>query len=118
MKKYEQKTKKSSLTISPERFQQELGSGSFNTDCPTDTGKSIAAILKPIKGSSLQSENLWTSASAAMWPFPLKEKSQDESGIAMETVINDPTYSEISEVQDLLFAWKMSYLPTKLDKQD
>ena len=113
-KKSEQKTKKSFLTTSPDKFQQEHGNGSFNTECQSVTGKSIAAILKPTPASLFELESLSILASAATWPFPKKEKSLDESGMPMETAMNEATSSENHEpIPDELRLWRMLYLPTK-----
>lgn len=50
------KTRQCYLTTSPEKFQQEGGSGSCNTDSPTPTGVLLLAGPKPTNDSSSPSE--------------------------------------------------------------
>lgn len=45
-------TQKCYLLTSPEKFQQERGNGSSNTDSPTPTGKNVSAILKKKEDST------------------------------------------------------------------
>ena len=116
-KKYEQKTKQSSLTTSQETFQQEHGNGSYNTDSATDTGNRIAAILKANKGSLSQSVNLSTFLSDVMFPFPQKILNQGASGLSGETVIRNHTYLDLLNHLSLSASKTLSP-PTKSDKQD
>jgi len=51
------RTKQCYLVTSPEKFQQQLGSGSSNTASPTPTGSRLPAILQPKNASSSQSGN-------------------------------------------------------------
>ena len=97
MKRHEQKTKPSSLTTTPQKFQQERGAGSSNTDSPGAIGKNIAAILKPKADSSSRSVIPSTSQSAAiyhptkeqiMFPFPV-------NGTSTETATPEATYSDL-----------------------
>lgn len=117
MKKSEQKTKKSSLTTSPEKFQAEHGNGSCSTDLATGTGNNIAAILLPKKDLSSPLVSQSTFQSDVMFPFPTKPVNQNESGSSGETVTKEATcLGHLNHPS--LSAWKTLYLPTKSAKQD
>ena len=115
MKKSEQKTKQSSLTTSPEKFQAEHGNGFSSTDLAQGTGNRIAAILSPKKGLSSQLVSPSTFQSDVMFPFPTKPVNQDESGSSGETVTREATCLDHSNLPSLS-AWKTLYLRTKSDK--
>lgn len=49
--------KKSYLETSPEKFQQQVGSGCCSTDCPTPTGSRLSALVLPPPDSSSLTED-------------------------------------------------------------
>lgn len=61
------------LLTSPEKSQQEPGNGSSNTDSPTPTGKTIAAILQPKKDSTSVSQT------SVQFPFPKEDTLEPRS---------------------------------------
>lgn len=114
-KKYEQKTKKNSLTTLPGTYPAELGSGSCNTDSATDTGKTTAAILRPKNDSLSQSVSPSTFQSDVMFPFPTKSLSQGANGLSGETPTKEAILSDLLN-HPSLSAWRTLYLRTKSDK--
>ena len=127
MKKYEQMSKKSYLLTSPEKFQQEPGSGFSNTDSVTPTGKNIAVILKKTSDSFSQLENPQTSQSVGtspqkLIPVQMYDKEKDlyytihvpqESGIATETHTRQPTSSERYRQSQVLSLLRTLFQHTK-----
>jgi len=96
MKKYQQKTKQSSLTTTANTFPAEHGSGSCNMVYHGATGNHIAAILKEKAASSSKSATPSTSPLAdiylpskeqVMWPFPQPR----ESGLPTAPATNEAT---------------------------
>jgi len=96
MKKYQQKTKQSSLLTSAQTSPAEHGSGFSPTVYHGATGNRIAAILKEKVASSSKSETPSTSPlediylpskEQVMWPFPKPR----ESGLPMEIVTKEVT---------------------------
>ena len=117
MKKQEQKTKRSSLTTSVEKYQAEHGSGSCSTDSATDTGNHIAAILLPKKDLSSPLVSQSTFQSDVMFPFPTKNLNQGANGLSGETRTKEAILSDLLN-HPSLSAWKTLYLRTKSDKPD
>lgn len=74
------------LLTSPEKFQQQHGNGSSNTDSHTPTGKTVAAILRSLDASS----SWWEIPKLLVspWEDSLENQPQtkNENGLSGETV--------------------------------